>query len=222
VVEHDTARRLVSNGGRPATFVYLATQPLLHEPAVYGFVDLYLGAVADLERVAARLAWLLGAPLPTTTTPTQRTHNTVREKMTDNLPAPLTPGEVARMFRVDPKTVTRWSNSGRLPAIRTMGGHRRYRLDDVLPYIGPFLPDGVQVEGGTEAARPWTTQEETYVCRDDLSLIDVARRLDRPLEAVVTKRLALRGHRLPTEAWAPTGADHGPGRRLLDAGGPRS
>lgn len=120
--------------------------------------------------------------------------------MTTNLPTLLTPAEVARMFRVDPKTVTRWSNLGKLPAIRTMGGHRPYRLDDVLPHIEPFLPEGVQAHGDTETTRPWTAQEETYVCRDDVSLIDIARELDRPLEAVVVKRLALRGHKVDSTA----------------------
>lgn len=43
----------------------------------------------------------------------------------------LTPGEVARMFGVDPKTVSRWSDAGRLDALRTLGGHRRYRVDEV-------------------------------------------------------------------------------------------
>jgi len=38
----------------------------------------------------------------------------------------LTVGEVADLFRVDPKTVTRWAKEGRLPCIRTLGGHRRY------------------------------------------------------------------------------------------------
>ena len=38
----------------------------------------------------------------------------------------LTPGEVADMFRVDPKTVTRWAAAGRLHSIRTPGGHRRF------------------------------------------------------------------------------------------------
>jgi excisionase family DNA binding protein len=44
----------------------------------------------------------------------------------------LRPGEVADMFRVDPKTVTRWANDGRLTAIRTLGGHRRFREDEVM------------------------------------------------------------------------------------------
>lgn len=43
----------------------------------------------------------------------------------------LTPGEVARMFGVDPKTVSRWSDAGRLDALRTLGGHRRYRVGEV-------------------------------------------------------------------------------------------
>jgi excisionase family DNA binding protein len=43
----------------------------------------------------------------------------------------LTPSEVASMFRVDPKTVTRWARAGKLSAIRTLGGHRRYRVSEV-------------------------------------------------------------------------------------------
>ena len=43
----------------------------------------------------------------------------------------LTPSEVAKLFRVDPKTVTRWAKSGKLSSIRTLGGHRRYRASEV-------------------------------------------------------------------------------------------
>lgn len=43
----------------------------------------------------------------------------------------LTPAEVAKVFRVDPKTVTRWSREGKLTSIRTPGGHRRYRRAEV-------------------------------------------------------------------------------------------
>lgn len=39
----------------------------------------------------------------------------------------LTPGEVAKLLRVDPKTVTRWAAAGKIPAITTPGGHRRFR-----------------------------------------------------------------------------------------------
>lgn len=43
----------------------------------------------------------------------------------------LTPGEVAGLFRVDPKTVTRWAAAGRIGSIRTPGGHRRFRESEV-------------------------------------------------------------------------------------------
>jgi excisionase family DNA binding protein len=43
----------------------------------------------------------------------------------------LTPGEVAALFRVDPKTVTRWAQRKRIGSIRTLGGHRRFRESEV-------------------------------------------------------------------------------------------
>lgn len=43
----------------------------------------------------------------------------------------LTPSEVAAMFRVDPKTVTRWAKAGKLSSVRTLGGHRRYLASEV-------------------------------------------------------------------------------------------
>lgn len=47
----------------------------------------------------------------------------------------LTPAEVAALFRVDPKTVTRWAKAGKLSSIRTLGGHRRYRADEVRRFL---------------------------------------------------------------------------------------
>lgn len=52
----------------------------------------------------------------------------------DELDAPealLTPSEVAAMFRVNPKTVTRWARAGKLTAIRTLGGHRRFKASEI-------------------------------------------------------------------------------------------
>lgn len=43
----------------------------------------------------------------------------------------LTPSEVAAIFRVDPKTVSRWAQQGTLACFFTPGGHRRYRRADV-------------------------------------------------------------------------------------------
>ena len=43
----------------------------------------------------------------------------------------LTPAEVAALWKVDPKTVTRWAKAGKLTSIRTLGGHRRYKETEV-------------------------------------------------------------------------------------------
>jgi excisionase family DNA binding protein len=43
----------------------------------------------------------------------------------------LTPAEVATMFRVVPRTVTRWARTGKLTYIKTLGGHRRYREAEI-------------------------------------------------------------------------------------------
>jgi len=49
-------------------------------------------------------------------------------KHTDAL---LTPAEVAALFRVNPKTVTRWARAGKISAVRTLGGHRRFRESEI-------------------------------------------------------------------------------------------
>ena len=53
-----------------------------------------------------------------------------------NTEALLSPAEVAQLFRVDPKTVTRWANNGKLTSMRTLGGHRRYRESEVRNLMG--------------------------------------------------------------------------------------
>jgi excisionase family DNA binding protein len=47
----------------------------------------------------------------------------------------LTPAEVAAMFRVNPKTVTRWARAGKISAVRTLGGHRRFRADEIRRFL---------------------------------------------------------------------------------------
>jgi excisionase family DNA binding protein len=53
----------------------------------------------------------------------------------------LTPSEVAALFRVDPKTVTRWAQQGKLNSIRTLGGHRRYSEAEIQAFLND--PQGV-------------------------------------------------------------------------------
>jgi excisionase family DNA binding protein len=41
-------------------------------------------------------------------------------------PRYLRTAQVAELLHVSPKTVSRWAQEGRLPYLRTLGGHRRY------------------------------------------------------------------------------------------------
>lgn len=47
----------------------------------------------------------------------------------------MTVGEVAHLFRVDPKTVARWAKDGRISSVRTVGGHRRFYKDEVYSIL---------------------------------------------------------------------------------------
>jgi excisionase family DNA binding protein len=47
----------------------------------------------------------------------------------------MTPAEVAAVLHVDANTLARWSDAGKLTAIRTPGGHRRYLASEVVRII---------------------------------------------------------------------------------------
>ena len=47
----------------------------------------------------------------------------------------LTRTEVAEIFQVSPSTVTRWAEAGKLPAVKTLGGHRRYEAKAVMELV---------------------------------------------------------------------------------------
>lgn len=57
----------------------------------------------------------------------------------------MTPGEVAELFRVDPKTVTRWAKAGKISSTKTPGGHKRFWESVVIEYLA---------EGGSDEAEP--------------------------------------------------------------------
>jgi excisionase family DNA binding protein len=55
------------------------------------------------------------------------------------------------LFRVDPKTVTRWAAAGRIGSIRTPGGHRRFRESEVRALLsGEFVGDVPEQSGSLE------------------------------------------------------------------------
>lgn len=44
------------------------------------------------------------------------------------------------------QSLYRWDNSGRLKAIRTSGGHRRYKLSDLEKFIGEYYAEGKETD----------------------------------------------------------------------------
>jgi excisionase family DNA binding protein len=83
----------------------------------------------------------------------------------------LTPAEVSKLFRVDPKTVTRWAKEGRLSSLRTPGGHRRYREREVRALLGDGEPD--PLDATLLALWPGTAAGPDAVARKKLSLAGV-------------------------------------------------
>lgn len=52
----------------------------------------------------------------------------------------LTPAQVALLLNVDVQTVARWAREGKIDAVRTPGGHRRYRRSDVEAMLKASTP----------------------------------------------------------------------------------
>jgi excisionase family DNA binding protein len=63
---------------------------------------------------------------------------------TQQAPELLTPSEVAALFRVNPKTVTRWARAGRISYIKTLGGHRRFRADEIQKLLAEANQPGAE------------------------------------------------------------------------------
>jgi excisionase family DNA binding protein len=50
---------------------------------------------------------------------------------TPEAPHYLRAAEVADILHVSPKTVARWAKEGKLPFLKTLGGHRRYPAAEI-------------------------------------------------------------------------------------------
>jgi excisionase family DNA binding protein len=55
----------------------------------------------------------------------------------------LHPSQVADILHVSPKTIARWAKDGRLPFLRTLGGHRRYP-EQAIRQLAASLAQGVR------------------------------------------------------------------------------
>ena len=62
----------------------------------------------------------------------------------------LTSHQVAALLQMDPSSIVKWVNAGRLAAYRTPGGHRRVRASDLLAFLkskGMFVPFTLEERG---------------------------------------------------------------------------
>jgi excisionase family DNA binding protein len=62
-------------------------------------------------------------------------------KAAPDIPSYLYTAEVADLLHVSPKTVSRWAKEGKLPFLKTLGGHRRYPAAEIRQ-----LADELQVQ----------------------------------------------------------------------------
>jgi excisionase family DNA binding protein len=58
----------------------------------------------------------------------------------------LTRAEVAEIFQVSPSTVTRWAEAGKLPSVKTLGGHRRYEAKAVIALAQNLMKEEASME----------------------------------------------------------------------------
>ena len=67
-----------------------------------------------------------------------------RGKTATTYPSYLRAAEVADILHVSPKTVSRWAKEGKLPFLKTLGGHRRYPEAEIRK-----LAEGLRQEATT-------------------------------------------------------------------------
>jgi len=58
----------------------------------------------------------------------------------------LTRAEVADIFQVSPSTITRWAEAGKLPSVKTLGGHRRYEAKSVMALVQHLIKEEANME----------------------------------------------------------------------------
>jgi excisionase family DNA binding protein len=58
----------------------------------------------------------------------------------------LTRSEVAEIFQVSPSTITRWAEAGKLPSVKTLGGHRRYEAKAVTALAQQLMIEEASME----------------------------------------------------------------------------
>jgi excisionase family DNA binding protein len=65
----------------------------------------------------------------------EKGHVVAAQRTGSEAPSYLRPAEVADLLSVSPKTVSRWAKEGKLPFMKTLGGHRRYPAAEIRELV---------------------------------------------------------------------------------------
>ncbi len=91
--------------------------------------------------------------------------------MPTNHPDLLTTGQAAKVCSVTPDTILKWIKKGRLPGVRTAGGHYRIRREDLQPHVTTPVaaegPAGLPAERCSQGLRCWEYLGDRGAVRDD-------------------------------------------------------
>jgi excisionase family DNA binding protein len=96
----------------------------------------------------------------------------------------LTSNEVGSLLQVNATTINKWVDAGNIPASRTVGGHRRIRVSDLLEFlerqqipaptrlVGAIQRRVLVVDDDKAYLRAMARQFKPYVRRVSLTLVD--------------------------------------------------
>jgi excisionase family DNA binding protein len=98
----------------------------------------------------------------------------------------LTSHEVGALLQVNPSSVKKWVNEGRIAAFRTPGGHRRIRVADLIDFLNRHaMPIPRELVG--------VSKRRLLIVDDDLITLRALERRLKPFRARVTVALTQNG-----------------------------
>lgn len=85
----------------------------------------------------------------------------------------ITTQEAARLLSVGPSSIKRWADDGRLPTIKTPGGHRRFRASDVESLRRDLSPDADASSNTDEERHADLHFRLPSMSRDEIDALDI-------------------------------------------------
>ena len=71
--------------------------------------------------------------------------------------------DLAKLLSIDASTVKRWADSGRLQCYKTIGGHRRFSLEQIQSFVSDYHLEGIVSSGSVQIPNPQATLPGDYL-----------------------------------------------------------